>query len=166
MRFIRHTFAKRGNTGQDRDLDEAIAIWRAAEPARERLSGATRTRILANARERTPGRSRVLAPLFLPAGRLALGAALPIVALTLLLGTLMRPGVEFNGFPDPAHAPRVEATKASGEVLFVIANGNSRHRVTRSSVPNGAAESMFTTAEGSFRVKIDDGSDVVFYRID
>jgi len=66
------------------------------------------------------------------------------------------------------HGPlTVRAAKNGDEVVFTIANGGRAHRVFKSSVPtNFDPSTAVTVRDGSFRDSADDGSDLVFYRID
>jgi len=149
-------------------LDQLVARWRAAgggDDSEERLSAATRARILGLASARESGLPP-LGWLFFPAARFALAGALPVVLLSLALSYLGWDGM--RGAAIASHAgTTIQATVDGDRVVFVIANGSRVHRVYKSGTPNRFGEAPeFTTRDGSFVDRVHDGRDLVFYRID
>jgi hypothetical protein len=146
-------------------LDRALADWRAARKAPERLSGPARERILeAAGRDRTRRIALELpSPLFLPARRFALAAVLPLLVLSLAVGYLLLPGR--SGLD--GSAPRLLASRQGDEVVFVIANGDRPHRVVKVTDPRetGAGQAV-DVEQGVFRDRLDSEASLVFYRID
>jgi len=149
-------------------LEQAVADWRAAggadDPA-DRLSPAARARIasLGSIRE---SRLSPLGWLFFPATRFAIAGALPVALLSLSLGYLA-----WDEMHDPVAVPStgasIEATIDGDNVVFVIANGSRVHRVYKSKNPNQFGDRPeFTTRDGSFEDRVNDGQALVFYRID
>jgi hypothetical protein len=69
---------------------------------------------------------------------------------------------------DPNGVPtRVRAHKTGDEVVFTIANGQASHVIYKSNVPNKFdASSGVRVRNGTYRDSADDGSGLVFYRID
>jgi len=149
------------------DLDRAIAAWHASSEERPSISDLGRRRILKSVSNlRAQGRvPEASTPLFPPARNLVLGTALPVVAMTVVLGLLLIQS-GWIGTELPAQTTRVEVLKQGGEVVFVIINGKRAHRVSKSSSPEGNAEEEVFTAQGEFRDRLDAGADLVFYRID
>ena len=151
-------FEKTQKSNPEEALDSVIAVWKAA-PRPERLSDETRRSILRETLENLDGQP-VATGLRSAAWRILAGA-LPVAAIGLLAVMLVDRGVE------PTHPLRVRATKAGGEVIFSIANGNRDHSVYKSSVPNRfGASAQLQVRGGSFRDTVDDDSGLVFYRIE
>jgi hypothetical protein len=149
------------------DLDRAITAWRTSSEELPSISEFGRRRILntvsnLRAQGRVPEAST---PLFQPTRSLVLGTALPVVAMTVVLGLLLAQS-GWIGTELPAQTTRIEALKQGGEVVFVITNGDQAHRISKSSRPDGNAEGEVFTAQGEFRDRLDAGADLVFYRID
>jgi hypothetical protein len=149
------------------DLDRAIALWRASSDDRPSVSDLGRRRILKSisnlqAQGRVPEAST---PLFPPTRSWVLATALPVVAMTVVLGLLLVQS-EWVRTELPARTTRIEVLKQGGEVVFVITNGQQAHRISKSSNPEGNAEGEVFTAQGEFRDRLDAGADLVFYRID
>lgn len=153
------------------ELETAIEAWRAAEAAGqdgERLSEATRARILATVRQRRAAALPAQASLFLPLRRLMTAGVLPAAALTALLAAVALPGLwnEAPVVPGAGDEPvGLHLSKRGGEVVIHIANGGGPHRVHRSTDPRGLSGEVFR-AEGSFRDRLEGGSELVFYRVD
>ena len=144
------------------DLNAAIAAWKTSARRSETLSDVVRSRIVARAGDRKP--RPAIRTLFLPFRRLALAGALPVVLLTALVGYATHQSLA----PAPGLVPPpILASKAAGEVIFTIANGNRVHNVYLSTSPDRFENSpAFTTRDGAFRDRLDGGPDLVFYRID
>lgn len=146
-------------------LDQALADWRAAEKRPEALSGPARERILEAAGQEGTRRVRfeLPSPLFLPARSFALAALLPLLVLSLAVGSFLLP----TGSGTDGAAPRLLASRQGDEVVFVIANGDRPHQVLKAADPRGleGAEPVEVEA-GTFRDRLDSGTDLVFYRID
>jgi len=106
------------------------------------------------------------ASLFLPAARWAWGAAIPIFALSVLVGSILLTQKPFDSGDLVAHQPRVEVTKSGGDVVFVIQNGDTTHTISKSTDPGGVGKETFTTTTGQFRDRLDSDADIVYYRID
>jgi hypothetical protein len=116
-------------------------------------------------RGREPAFLWPLASLFLPARRLALAGTLPALLLALALGWLLVP----LGHRELAGGPvRLDAIKRGDEVVFLIANGGSTHRIYRGENPQGLRQGheAYATTDRAFRDRLDRGGSVVFYRID
>lgn len=150
-------------------LDRAIDEWQAVATVAtddERLPDAARARILRQARSRREsGPKALLLPLFLPARRFALAAALPALLVTLGLGYLLAPGDRLAPGLENA-TMRLHVDKVGDEVVLLIANGDRPHRVYKSSRPNSLpSESVGSITRGSFRDRLD-GADLVFYRVE
>jgi hypothetical protein len=146
-------------------LEQALGDWRAADRRPEKLSVPTRERILEAATREGNRQVRfdLPAPLFLPARRFALAALLPLVLLSVALGYFLVPA----GPGEAPGAPRLMATRLGDEVVFVIANGDRPHRVTKASDPRGFDSGEPVAVEqGVFRDHVDSGANLVFYRID
>jgi len=140
-------------------LRQAVEAWREAAPA-ERLSEGARGRILRQVVRPAPARS-AWTPLFPPVRRLALAAAVPAIVLAVLVsyGTLTGTG------PDGI-APRLLASKQGDEVVFVIANGDRTHSVSRLSRPVERQGETMVVNDGTFRDRLSSDAQLVFYRID
>ena len=156
------------DSGENRSdpLAAALADWKRAEEAPAVLSPPTRARILRSVkgldRSSTPRAS--LAGLFVPAWKLALGAAAPLLLLVLLLGPQLVP-VSPPAISDGE--TRVEASKVSGEVVFMIANGASVHRVYKSNdISMMDSVEVTVVTQGAFRDRLESDANLVFYRID
>jgi hypothetical protein len=150
------------------ELDRAVEAWRAGRSADEGLSEAARARILREARTASTVERRVLRPLFLPLPRLALGGALPVLALSLALVALvaLQGDLRTVGPAGRGHT-RVEATKSGDNVVFVIRNGSRAHTVFRSAEPGAfGSEPIATTASGRFHDRLAGDDSIVYYRID
>lgn len=149
------------------DLDRAITAWRAAPEERPAISDLGRRRILNSVSNLRAGVWAPVpsTPLFQPTRNLMLGTALPVAAMTVILGLLL---IQSGWIRTelPAQTTRVEVLKRGGEVVFVITNGERTHRISKSSHPEGNAEREVFTAQGEFRDRLDAGPDLVFYRID
>lgn len=149
----------------DETLDQALADWRRSERGSERLSAPARERILEAAGRGGGQRVRFesAVPLFLPARRFALATVLPLLILSVAAGYLLLPA----GPAEKAGAPRLLASRQGEEVVFVIANGDRPHTVSRVTDPRGLeAGEPVAVEQGVFRDRADSGEDLVFYRID
>ena len=140
-------------------LRQAVVAWREAAPV-ERLSEGARGRILHAAVQPAPVRSSWI-PLFPPVRRLALAAAVPALLLAVLVsyGTLIGTGTD-------GIAPRLLASKQGDEVVFVIANGDQTHRVSRLARPVERQGEAMVVDDGTFRDRLSTDTRLVFYRID
>ena len=164
---MRRWFTKLGLTEAEAirpgsELDGALAAWRAAPEASERLGAATRARIVREATR--PERAAAAEPLpaLFPAGsRLALAAVLPALVLTVALAALVAPALTSRG----SGPVRIQATKVNGEVVFEIANGSRAHRVTRFS-RSSTGDAEVVTTRGAFRDRLESGADLVLYRVE
>ena len=142
-------------------LEEMIRACRQSdEPA---LSGATRTRILEEARH--PVHLDALRTLFTPTRHLLVAGTLPVVlAVALLIG--LDSGVQ----PPPAgidDAPSVAVSKEDGRILFSIQNGGKPHTVYRSTDPQGFDQRTgVRVTSGAYEDRLQDQADLVVYRID
>lgn len=140
-------------------LRQAVEAWRAEAPV-ERLSERARGRILRDVVRPDPDRSPWI-PLFPPVRRLALAAAVPALVLAVLVsyGTLIGTGTD-------GIAPQLLASKQGDEVVFVIANGDQSHRVSRLARPVERHGEAMVVNDGTFRDRLSSDSRLVFYRID
>ncbi len=150
------------NEHGDEPLDRAVSQWRSTLQAEnDRVSDPVRQKILHDALD-----ARDAAPT--PIGvRLAawrvLGGAVPVAMAVLLVLVFADRTGERNG---DGHV-RVAASKAGAEVVFSITNGDRGHAVYKSNAPNSFDRSArLPVRNGSFRDSMDDGSGLVFYRID
>lgn len=149
-------------------LDRALDDWRSAGKSPERLSGPARQRILDAVGESGERRVRFEspAPLFVPVRRFALATALPLVVLGLAVGYFLLPGSGVGPAADGA-APLLLASRQGNEVVFVIANGDRPHRVTRTDDPSlPEAGEPVEVEQGVFRDRLESDAKLVFYRID
>ena len=145
------------------ELERALAAWKADEALPETLSDAARRAILAEASRpaKAPRRLEGFADLFVPARRIALAAALP----TLLLAVVLVAGLP--GFRPGTEAPKqIEARKSGGEVVFLIANGKTVHRVVRTTRPDSGSGDVFTTTDGRYEDRLESEATLVFYRFE
>ena len=161
---------KAGTTRKRRDrLDRAILAWQRTESSADSLSEESRDSIF-NEFRRLHAASEQPAPhatLFLPAARWAWGAALPIVALSMLVGSVLLTQEPFDRGDLVVHRPRVEVTKSGDDVVFVIQNGDRTHRISKSTNPGATGDQeIFTTSTGRFSDRLDSGAGIVYYRID
>jgi len=142
-------------------LNRAIAEWQGSGSSDEALSGHARSRIVDETLD--PARDPAApASLFVPARRLALAGVLPVMlgaALVLLLG--------HAGTYVTSKAPRLQVEKRGGQVVFNIANGQKSHYICKSNVPNKFdCGRGVQVRNGAYADTVNDGSDIVFYRID
>ncbi len=140
-------------------LERAVVEWRSAATA-ETLSDDARQTVLQAAFDRRDPIPQHR-PLFSPLPRRILTGAVPLVlaAVTVMLFP--------ERFGDPDSSVRLQATKSRDEVVFTIANGQRAHSVYKSSVPSSFdSSSRVPVRDGSFRDAVDDGSGLVFYRIE
>lgn len=146
------------------DLEQALAaVRREARAGAPRLSGAARSRILTEVARQAA--TRPLWPgLFAPPSRLWLASGLPVLLAAALFAVVHRPVVEAPPLPSGAPAS-VLAAKVGDRVEFTIANGHRSHRVYRSTAPDGFREGVKVT-DGSYAERLDDGSSIVYFRID
>ena len=160
--------ASKAGRGKGEGLDRAIRAWHASEGSTESLSDDTR-RAIFNEFRRLHASGEQPAPhstLFLPAARWAWGAAVPIFALSLLVGSVLLTQGPYEG-QVLVSSPRVEASKAGENVVFVIHNGDRAHTISRSTDPAARGEGeTFTTTTGRFDDRLESGTEIVYYRID
>ena len=147
-------------------LAAALEDWRGAERTDPALSSPARSRIMmvVNDLEKARLPRASLASLFVPAWKLALGGAAPLLLVAILLGPQL---VSVQPPATESGVTRVEASKVSGEVVFTIANGSSVHRVAKSN-DLSKIESVEVTVvtQGAFRDRLESDANLVFYRID
>jgi len=161
--FERLGMTEPGPIASRSELERALVAWREAPGAPERLEPGTRARIVHLARRPAGTVAAGPLPSLFPTGaRLALAAVVPALALTVTLGYLARPVLGPAG-----DAPvRIQATKVGGEVVFEIANGARKHRVTRISRPGAEEDREVLTTRGAFRDRLESGADLVMYRVE
>lgn len=151
------------NNRSDSDLlQRAIAESRESLESEADLSPAARAKILRAAYE---SRSEAAAyrPLLGLIPRKLLAGAFPVLAAAVVVLFLADRG----GDPANARHLTVRAAKTGDEVVFTIANGHSSHVVYKSSQPNRFDPATgVSVRDGAFRDTTDDGSGLVFYRID
>ncbi|ANM28916.1 hypothetical protein ABI59_03785 [Acidobacteria bacterium Mor1] len=144
-------------------LDQAIRAARA--PREERLSGDARASIVAAAAQ---GRleTRPAQPLFRPFWQV-LGAAVAPVALGVALLVSLGPtGSMLGNQPGPgSDAIQVHALKVGDRVVFTIDNGAEEHTVNRSEDPTRFDPASAVKVTDSYAEKLENGSNLVFYRI-
>lgn len=163
----REWFGKlRRNRDAGRELDEALTAWHGSDRPTERLSEATRARILDGARRQQGERHGIepLAALFLPARRFALAAGLPALALTLILGYSLIPA-RLGAGVEPAPT-QLQVSKQGNEIVFLIANGRQTHTVSISDKANVVQSRTTFTVTDSFRDRLQSDSALVFYRFE
>jgi len=151
------------------ELDRAILAWQRTEASADSLSGESKDAIFNEFRrlQATSEQPAAHATLFLPAARWAWGAALPIVALSMLVGSVLLTQGPFDRGDVVVHQPRVEVTKSGDDVVFVIQNGDRTHRISKSTDPGPTGDQeIFTTSTGRFSDRLDSGAGIVYYRID
>ncbi len=150
-------------TAPDEFRQMARAV-RAADP--ERLSPAARATILSEA-TRAGASPRPFSALFPPTLRAVTAAGLPVAAGLLLAAVIGRAPVEAPGAPERgAPAAVVQVAKVGDEVRFTIANGRRSHHVYRSEAPDRFEGRGFRVTDGAYADRLDDGSTLVFYRIE
>lgn len=159
-----------GKQSQNDPLADALSRWRqqtAEQNQAEGLSTTARAEIFRVVLEgATPGRvRRHLRSLFLPGARIALASAVPVA---LVVGILGFEGADPMPVGDIAQQapPKISVLKENGEVVFIIANGTTGHRVTRTSADDPTSASAVTTTDGTYRDGLTGGPDLVFYRIE
>jgi len=147
------------------ELGGLIENWRQMPGRDETLSEDCRVRILAAMTEEGFGRSPGHPPLFRTTRMLAWAMALPALLLAAVMTWNLLP---VSPSQEAGEAPQVSAIKRGNEVIFVIANGQRNHTVYRSETAAGLAGSQkpFALTDGTFRDRLDNGADLVFYRID
>lgn len=146
------------------ELERALEAWREAPDETEPLSEGARAAILRSAlRPRSEAAPRrALAELFLPARRIALAAALPTLILAAVLGVGLR-----SLSPQPVSGTgRIEAQKTDGGVVFLIANGKSVHRIVKTTRPDSGVGEVFTSVDGRFEDRLENGASITFYRFE
>jgi hypothetical protein len=157
---MRLPFQKPANPTQD-PLFQALTTWKNETQPNETLTREARGRILSGAFE-SLSESHAPAPLFSPVPRRIVAGTLPaVLALVVVAVFADRVG-------DPVRpASKLRVGKAGDEVVFTIANGGTPHRVYKSSLPNNfhGAE-LIVVEDGAFRDRVQNGSDLTFYRID
>jgi len=153
------------------ELERSIEALRRKGIQDARLAAGTRARILREVRQSRRD-STVQAPLgslFVPTSRLALGAALPLAALSVVLVVALT--LQSGVVPVPVESrpatTRIEATKVGSDVVFVISNGGRTHSLRESSDPLSFAQDLpARKVEGRFRDRLDESPGIVYYRID
>lgn len=158
-------FVRRKRKDRERDdavLDRAIVEWQGSRSAGDILGGKSRGRIIDETLN--PAHDPAApASLFLPARRLAMAGALPVllgVVLLLLLG-------HAGSYVATGRAQHILVEKHGGEVVFWIPNGGTRHFICKSADPSRFdCDHGVNVRNGRYTDPIHDGSDLVFYRID
>lgn len=152
--------------GKQAILNQAVEAWRDAEVQEEPLSAPARERILDAVKGGGETRLSYQTSLFLPFRRIALAIAAPAMILALTVGYLVVPPADTGG-QSPAQVTNLDVLRQGEEIIFVIANGQSTHRVYKSSEISGlqTAEPV-EISNGVYRDRIDQQADLVFYRID
>ena len=90
----------------------------------------------------------------------------PIRKITrIVLAVLVSYGTLTGTGPDGI-APRLLASKQGDEVVFVIANGERTHSVSRLSRPVERQGEAMVVNDGTFRDRLSSDAQLVFYRID
>jgi hypothetical protein len=131
----------------------------------QRLSGATRTRILREA-TREEGLESPLPAFFTPTRRLVLAGGLPVVLTVALLVGLDR-GAQDRGERSAGAGPVVTVSKADGEVRFDIRNGHKDYRVYRAADPQGFdRKRSVRVTDGRYSETLAEPVELVFYRIE
>jgi len=150
------------NGAGEKELEIAVSRWRdALEAQADALSDGVRRNILREAM--ASGDSAPVPVGVRSAAWRLLGAALPMAAAVLLVLVF----ADRVGDRQGSGQIRVIAEKAGAEVVFSIKNGHRAHSVLKSSTPSSfEASSRIPVRNGSFRDSMDDGSGLVFYRID
>lgn len=160
-----------GRETDDAGLDELLREERriASEVERVRgLSDAARARILSEVTRPTPQKP-FWPPLFAPTTRLLVAGGLPLILAVAMIALVERSAgtapVEALGLaPSPA---TVQVAKVGGRVEFTISNGQRSHFVSRSTVPDRFdASRRVRMTDGAYADNLDDGTALVFYRID
>ena len=114
------------------------------------------------------GGFRRLEALFSPLARWAAFGAVPVVASAVVASWLLFAGPGAVPTAPEIADVSVSALKVGDRVVFTIGNGGRSHRVVRTSSPasiSGPGETM-AVEDGTFSDCLQDGSDLVFYRID
>ena len=153
-----------GKYHSDQGLEQAIAGWRTEAARRpESFSRAARSAVLREAIAPDARRVGPLDALFVPFRTLAAAGALPVIALSLLLG-----GLVFQGDSDPVDPTTgaLTAMKVGNQVVFSIANGDRDHLVLRATRPEFDQAARFTASGGRFSERLDGDAELVFYRIE
>lgn len=166
---MRLKISKKNGPESGKELDRAIRACRGAAIPTESLSDDARSAIF-NEFRRLHASGEQPAPhstLFLPAARWAWGAAVPIFALSLLVGSVLLTQGPYDGGGLVTPHSRVDVSKAGENVVFVIQNGDRAHTVSKSADPAAGGDGeTFTTTTGRFDDRLDSGAEIVFYRID
>jgi hypothetical protein len=147
-------------------LQQALEDWRAVEVPEAKLPSTVRERVMDAIRGGGETRVTYQTPLFLPLRRVLLATAVPVLVLALAVGYLLIPGGGAVIEPG-AQVTNLDVIRQGDDVIFVIANGDSTHRVYKSNDLStlGAAEPV-EVSNGVFRDRIDPDNGLVFYRID
>ena len=143
-------------------LERALSQWKSARGPVSGLSPATRGEILRTALESRPEKASYR-PLLGIIPRRILSGAIPALA----LGAVLVLVGERMGGGSHARPLSIRAAKNGDDVVFTIANGGRPHRVLKSTVPTRFdPTTAVTVRDGAYRDATDDGSGLVFYRID
>lgn len=129
----------------------------------ERLSTVGRERIINDAlRSERP--QSALPALFAPARRLWLAGVLPLALAMLFVTGLERGGAVA---PDSPIEPVLRVSKMGDRIQFDLQNGEKTHTMVRSTDPRRIdAPQGLEMKNGSYAERLQDGSALVFYRID
>jgi len=143
-------------------LDDAILAYRSFAHPDDRLPDEARAEIV-RAATRPDRESPRLPQLFVPWGRWATVAAALLPA-AILAGVLGWPTMEP---PQPVEPGTLKVSKKGDQVVFTIANGDREHRVQVSDRPDRFDRSgEVRLAGGEYVDQLEQGSSIVFYRID
>jgi len=139
-------------------LDQAIGALR-SELRNEILSESSRAVIFDEARR--PFRVfESLALLFPRSQAILIAVSVPLVLTLALLFSMphsIAPGSQFE---------KIVAAKDGGEVVFTVADGNSAHRVFKSTDPAKFGAKEVPAVGGRFADRTENGVELVFYRVD
>jgi hypothetical protein len=145
------------------ELDRLLAEARREGPG---LSAAARGRILAESTRELPGKA-FWPPLFAPTSRVLAAGALPLALAVGLMALVDRGGVQAPPTILGHKSPTVEVAKVGDRVEFKVSNGGRPHWVSRSTSPDEFDPDLrVRMREGAFADNLEDGTTLVFYRIE
>jgi hypothetical protein len=140
-------------------LAGAIQEWRAGDGAKGVLSDKARGVIIETVHsELTP--KQALVPLFVPFRRLVLAGVLPLLVVCAMAVSMLGP-IENDSVSG------LLVSKADGDVVFRIINGERSHAVYRSESPHALSQQAAQQVpDGIYRDSLKSDTNIVFYRID
>ena len=140
------------------NLEQAIGALR-SELRNEVLSESSRAAIFDEARR--PFRVfESLALLFTRSQAILIAVSVPLVLTLALLFSMphsIAPGSQFE---------KIVAAKEGGDVVFTVVDGNSAHRVFKSTDPAKFGAKEIPAVGGRFEDRANNGVELVFYRVD